>query len=135
MATKIFSDEEIMNLCANPYVIKATPHNVFFSGEFKRYFYQKMCEGVPDEEFFLEVGIDPAVLGEKRIAGLKFNIRQTLKEGKELRDPVIKGTPGAHIIKPINGKTYSVLRHEIAYLRQENEFLKKIIAAGTEEAE
>ena len=51
MATLTFTDEMMEELAANPYVIKVTRHNIYFSGEFKQMFFQKMCEGEPDEDF------------------------------------------------------------------------------------
>jgi len=131
MAAHVFSEEAIAELSANPYVLKVTKHNIYFSAGFKQLYLKRMCDGVSDEAFFYGIGIDPALLGERRIAGIKHNIRQVIRDGRKLTDPVLKGGPQS--LESTAEKTVSLMKHEIAYLRQENEFLKKIISASAKE--
>lgn len=88
MAAHIFTEEAIAELAKNPYVVKVTKHNIYFSGEFKQLYVKRMSDGVSDREFFVGIGIDPALLGANRIAGIKSNIYRTIKAGKKLTAPV-----------------------------------------------
>ena len=64
---KHFTAEEMDHLRINHYVKSISPSTIKFTEEFKRYFCQKREEGVAIRDIFLECGIDPDILGERRI--------------------------------------------------------------------
>ena len=121
------------HLRVNHYVKKVSPSTVRFTEEFKRYFYQKHSSGTPAWSIFAECGIDPDILGSSRIKGFCYtlnkqakresgfsdnrqnNYRRPAKDGNETMETRIKQ-----------------LEHELAYTRQEVEFLKKLQMADME---
>ena len=76
MSNKSFSEEEMEQLRASPYVQKVSPSLVFFSAEFKEKLWKYLMEGKTPREAVEALGIDPKILGETRIAGLKTIVRK-----------------------------------------------------------
>lgn len=81
------------------------------------------------------MGIDTNILGQARVNGIKRRIIRDVVIGKGFTEITSEScekqtdralTPEAKIRR---------LEHELAYTRQELEFVKKIIAAGREEEE
>ena len=66
------------------------------------------------------------MLGKKRIQGIEQNLR------KKYADGVAEDKRKRRQLDLTNERLISRLRAEIEYLRQENEFLKKIVSAGKE---
>lgn len=131
MAKKLFSDEEMQALEKNPYVVMVLPSQVSFSSEFKSIFYAKYKDGMNPEDIIHEAGIDPKVLGKTRIAGLRQTILKSAREGKTFTD-----ARTSSLTNPMfksDAETIAYLRHELAYMKQENEFLKKIVSVGQTE--
>jgi len=128
-----FTKEQMDLLRENHYVKSVSSSTVRFTEEFKRYFYQKHSSGTPAWRIFTESGIDPEILGESRISGFCYtlnkqakresgfsdnrqnNYRRPAKDGNETMETRIKQ-----------------LEHELAYTRQEVEFLKKLQKADME---
>jgi len=128
MAKRKFTDDEMDHLRTNPYVLDVTPTIVHFSAAFKKYFWDALLTGKKPRSIIIKLGIDPDVLGETRILGLKSMIRNEVKSGKGFRDidaykSSLNGfmTPEAKI---------RVLEQQLAYKDQEIEFLKKIVSLG-----
>ncbi len=66
------------------------------------------------------------MLGKKRIQGIVQNLR------KKYADGIAEDKRKRRQLDLTNERHISRLRAEIEYLRQENEFLKKIVSAGKE---
>ncbi len=120
-------------LLKNPYVKSVTPSTVRFTEEFKRYYYQKHTSGVLVRDIFLECGIDPDILGESRIDGFCYTINKQSK-----RDTGFTDNRQNNYRRPAKTGEETVdtrikqLEHELAYTRQEVEFLKKLQMADME---
>lgn len=124
MARYKFTEEEMNHLRASAYVLDVSPSIVHFSAEFKKNFWEAILAGKNPSEIVLGLGIDPNILGETRLAGLKGMIRNEFKSGKGFRDidtynKYLEGyaTPEGKI---------KYLEQQLAYKDQEIEFLKKI---------
>jgi hypothetical protein len=63
-----------------------SPSIVHFSSEFKALFYKALQAGKEPREIVLEMGIDPDILGENRVMGLRAMVREKVKAGKGFRD-------------------------------------------------
>ena len=107
-----------------------TPKTVHFSAEFKRQFWEEYLTGKTPREIIIELGIDPDLLGETRVRGIKTMVSNEVKAGKGFRDietykATINGfmTPEAKI---------QLLEQKLAYKEQEVEFLKKIVSLNQE---
>lgn len=125
--------EQVIQLLKNRYVKSATQNSVRFTEEFKRYFYQKHTSGMTVRSIFLECGIDPDVLGESRISGFCHTVNVQAK-----RDTGFSDNRQNNYRRPPKSEDETVetrikqLEHELAYTRQEVEFLKKLQAANME---
>ena len=128
MAIKKFTVGEMEQLRKSPYILDVSPSIVHFSAEFKALFYKALQAGKELREIVLEMGIDPDILGENRVMGLRTMVRNEVKAGKGFRDLKTYGkyldcllTPEAKI---------RLLEQELAYKNQEIEYLKKIVSLG-----
>ena len=116
--------EQVIQLLKNRYVKSATQNSVRFTEEFKRYFYQKHTSGMTVRSIFLECGIDPDVLGESRISGFCHTVNVQAK-----RDTGFSDNRQNNYRRPPKSEDETVesrikqLEHELAYTRQEVEFL------------
>ena len=130
-----FTKEEMNRLRTSRHVKKVTNKTVKFTPEFKRYFYQNLTDGKSARQIFLECGIDPEILGEKRIEGFSYNVRKQAarEEGFEdlRRNNSHQPYKGAADDMPVE-KRVRQLEHELAYTQQEVEFLKKLQMADME---
>jgi len=133
MARVKFTEAEMSCLCASGYVLDVSPSIVHFSAEFKKKFWDAIITGKKPRDIIIELGIDPDILGETRITGLKTMIRNEVKSGKGFRDLETYKTA-------INGfmtaeAKIQVLEQKLVYKEQEIEFLKKIVSLSREGAE
>ena len=130
---KHFTDEEMDHLRVNHYVRSISKSTIKFTEEFKRYFCQKREERVAVRQIFLECGIDPDVLGERRIEGFRYTVKKYAKREEGFAD---KRQNNQRRITASEDHTVDVrikqLEHELAYTRQEVEFLKKLQMADME---
>lgn len=80
-------------------------------------------------EILRRLGIDYRILGEKRVAGITQNLK---KRHGQCGSPTGAGSPQQPVPLPKKTPVQELerLRAENEYLRQELEFVKKIMAAG-----
>ena len=73
------------------------------------------------------LGYDPDVLGEKRIDGISHLINKAVREGKGFREGTAPRTSILDEECPeLTRENFLKMQHELLYLRQEMDFLKKI---------
>ena len=125
MANKKFTEEEMNHLRASSYVLDVSPSIVHFSAEFKEKFWNLIQMRKAPHEIVIELGIDPKILGENRLNGLKSMIRNEVRAGKGFRDLETYGAYVKDFTDPEAKVKY--LEQQIAYKDQEIEFLKKIV--------
>lgn len=127
-----FTKREIQLIKNNPYTYKATEAQICYTKEFKEEFWRRYQAGETPRAIVEVLGYDPDMLGQSRINGLQINIqKQSRSDGgftqgkgsgrkrklqRELYDVEQKPTE----------ETIVKMQHELLYLRQEVEFLKKI---------
>lgn len=129
----ILSEEEIALLDKNPYIENVSSTTVKYTDEFKMYFAQQHAKGVPYRQILINCGIDPEILGRKRIDGLSYSINKKIKNGESFADKRKQnsGNTSKSGNQPIEARMKQ-LEHELAYARQEVEFLKKLQEADME---
>jgi len=133
MGIRQISQEEVAALRNNPYIVYATANKVSFTITFKEEFWERHKNGESVNDIFRSLGIDPNVLGRDRIKGISRRIKQQGQRGipfSEGHNHVDKNSP-ADKSHPVSQRL-SRLEHELAYAKQELEFIKKIILAGRE---
>lgn len=129
----IFTEVQLEILKKNPYVKKVTSTNISYTEEFKKLFYAKYQTGVSPKFIFLECGIDPDILGHKRVEGFRYTICKQAEKDASFADH----RKNNYRRLPKNPEETLEMRmqqleHELAYTRQEVEFLKKTHMADME---
>ncbi len=135
MAKQITAEEREI-LLMSPYVEKVSSSNVSFTPEFKQIIYQDMLNGKTVRTILSEHGINPKILGNSRIWGIAATLKKAAdrEEGFiDLRNESKRKSvsPEKAIEQKMKAKLWQ-LEHELAYTRQEVEFLKKIRMADLE---
>lgn len=131
MSRKLFSEEEMAELKQNPHVTTVTPRSVNFTAEFKQTVYESIIRGERIAEVLERYGINTGILGEARIRGLWQRIMAVSErsEGFERKKPQPK-LPTTE--EESMAKRLKRLENELAYTKQEVEFLKKTQVADLE---
>lgn len=123
MSNKEFTKEEIEELRKSKWILDVSPKSIHFSKEFKEEIYNKTINGqMSTRQAVAELGIDPNILGNTRIDGIGTTSRKKGKEGvfRDIRDAINIGNTNDE------NKRIRQLEHEVKYLKQELEFLKKM---------
>ena len=134
MARKPFTAEELAELRSSPYVSNITLTKVNFTEEFKSIAYGQLLAGLTMREIFEQHGINPDILGPARIRGFAFHLRHNADRDEgfvDLREKNRRRPPKETAEQTLKAKVER-LEHELAYTRQEVEFLKKIHLADLE---
>lgn len=134
MPQKTLNAKEIAELCSNPYVAKVMGDRISFTTEFMRIAYAEITDGKPMRDVFVEHGIDPEILGDRRIWGFtnRLQSKADRPEGFEDLRKHNKRKPAKKTREQSLEAKVEQLEHELAYTRQEVEFLKKIRMADLE---
>ena len=119
---KQFTNQEIADLAANPHTHSVTESTLIFKAEFKEILWSRYKAGERLADVLREHGYDPAVIGQKRIQNTIYSIRKSKQAGGKLTE----GHSGKRVSRSV-----SSLEYELKYLRQENEFLKKLYQLET----
>ena len=84
-----FSPEEIKYLKSLPAVAEATSKRITYTDDFKRYFLTRYNKGASPVRLFREAGLDPALIGYKRIERCLARWREAQDEilGAEASEP------------------------------------------------
>ena len=130
---KEYTTKQIKQFEANPYVYKATKHMIYYTAKFKEDFWISYQAGNTPRKILKDFGFDLESFGQKQIDDLVQRIkRQALSgngftegENRQKRVPM-KATSEAELSSP---QSIERMQNELLYLRQEVEFLKKIIIA------
>ena len=129
-----FTKREIQILKNNPYTYRVTESQIFFTKEFKEEFWKRYQEGETPRHIVEVLGYDPDMLGTSRLSGLQMNIQKQanrpggFSEGKGRRRQLKSEMYGVDNTPDEN--TIIRMQHEIMYLRQEIDFIKKITSLG-----
>lgn len=141
MSRKLLSEAEIASLKAHPGVENVTERVVIFTPEFKRKVHSRMTAGEDISDILETEGIDVSALGQTRINGMREKLRKyaSRAEGFERRSSRDRRKTEASDMSQSAAAADSDiqsrlkrLEHELAYARQEIEFVKKIQMADTE---
>jgi len=141
-----FTPEQISELEKSPYIRKVTEKTVSYTFEFKEMFWNLYSQGLSPPQIFEQASINIEILGDTRVYSLLTVLRKTkekglsFKDGRESADSQTqsrerlpkfpKGTKMSET--EITAAEVRRLQHQVMFLTQEMEFLKKIIIAETE---
>lgn len=121
MARKFFSEDEIEVLWSNPYTLKVNRTTISFTDDFKHQYKRRLLLGHVCTKIFKDLGYDLKMLGTRRVYSFDTRFKENMRleaVSEELDTEEIVIDPEAQIAR---------LENEVTYLRQELEFVKKII--------
>ncbi len=139
-----FSAGAIEQLLSSSHVAYVSRTTVSFTKPFKEMLWQRHCDGVPTVKIIEDAGLNPELISASRINSLLKTLQDQTERGLPFTDgmephydkpekkfdiPKIPRVPKNAFI-PYTPETIARMSHEIQYLKQEMEFLKKVILAG-----
>lgn len=128
-----FSEAEVQQLRENPNVGYVTEREIFFTEAFKQLAWEQKQSGKTLPSIFRENGIDPQILGHKRIENFSRRLREKARGKGDFSDQRQSNQrPSSSGSAVTLEEKVRQLEHELAYTQQEVEFLKKIQMANTE---
>ena len=134
MAKKHLNAKEIAELRECPFVDRISSGRITFTPEFKQMAYLQLVDGKSMRTIFEENGIDPDILGNSRIYGFAQKLRDNADREEGFAD--LRSHNSRKPAKATKEQTLTdrieQLEHELAFTRQEVEFLKKIHTADLE---
>ena len=122
----------------NPYIYSVTETRITLTKEFKEIFMTAYKAGESPRKILEDHGFDISIIGERRIWSISQHIRTEYQKYGEFHEGY--GPRGASATHPVLADTDTPvseadeirqLRHEVDYLKQEMEFLKKISSIRT----
>ena len=130
---KEYTAREMKLLKANPYTFKVTKNKLYFTIEFKETFWTAYQAGMAPRKILEDLGYDLGMFGQKQIDSMV----QSMKRQAESRNGFRQGEnrtrrkkDGLSIQEGVtehSKETLENILNEVKYLRQEVEFLKKIV--------
>ena len=128
---KEYTPKQIKKLEANPYTLKVTKNKLYFTIKFKEDFWINYQAGNTPRKILSDLGYDLEYFGQKQIDSIVQRIKKEALSGngfregenRERRIPM-KATNREELSSP---QSIERMQNELLYLRQEVEFLKKII--------
>ena len=125
---KKYTQKQIKELKANPYTLQVDDKRIFFTIEFKKIFWTKYQAGMSPRAILKELNYNLDYFGQKQIDSIVQRVKKEALAGEF--------TEGYQRSKRIKIKEPELLnpeqrlqqmQHEMLYLRQEVEFLKKVL--------
>ena len=127
MSTRLLPQAYVKELQEHIYVKYASQRTVNFTSEFKQFAYDELHKGKTIRDIFLEADFDVEKLGQKRLENFQYKIEKAARRENGFADKRSGNyrheaqTDEAKLLKRLKQ-----LEHQVAYLQQENDFLKKI---------
>ena len=128
---KEYTPKQIKKLEANPYTFKVTKNKLYFTIKFKEDFWIRYQAGTAPRKIMQELGYDLSIFTQKQIDNYVQRIKKEALSGKGFREGEnrerripMKATNREELSSP---QSIERMQNELLYLRQEVEFLKKII--------
>ena len=138
MSRKLFTEEQQQLLRQNPYIYSVTETRITLTKEFKEIFMTAYKAGESPRKILEDHGFDISIIGERRIWSISQHIRTAYQKDGEFHEGYgPRGTSAAQSVPADTDTQVSEadeirqLRHEVDYLKQEMEFLKKISSIRT----
>lgn len=125
---KKYTQKQIKELKQNPYTLKIDEKRIFFTVEFKKVFWTKYQAGMSPRAIFKELDYNLDYFGQKQIDSIVQNIKKQAIKG-EFTEGYIRSNrmriQGQE--EEITPKNLKQMQNELLYLKQEVEFLKKVL--------
>ena len=130
---KKYTQKQIKELKKNPYTFQVDEQRIFFTVEFKKIFWRKYQAGMSQRAIFKELDYNLDYFGQKQIDSIVQRIKKEAMVGEFTegysRNNRMKIKEPDEDISPQNIKQ---IQNELLYLRQEVDFLKKVLKKAKE---
>mgnify|MGYP003449038062 CR=1 FL=1 len=130
---KGYTPKQIKVLQANPYTFKVTAKKLYFTAQFKEKFWVSYQAGNAPRKIMQDLGYDLSMFTQKQIDNYVQRIKKEALSGNDFREGEnrqrripMKEPSEKELSSP---QSIERMHNELLYLRQEVEFLKKIIIA------
>lgn len=138
-----FTAEQLEELLRSPHVSYVSRSTISYTLKFKEMAWQRYCDGIDPAKIFRDAGLNPDILGSVRIKGFIDKLRDQQERGlpfSEGREPQLNQPektfdmpkPPRRLKEqqiPFTPEQMARMYHQLVYLSQELEFIKKIILA------
>lgn len=125
---KKYTQKQIKELKANPYTLQVSDKRIFFTIEFKKVFWTKYQAGMSPRAIFKELNYNLDYFGQKQIDSIVQRVKKEALAGEftegyqrykrmKIKEPELLNSE----------QVLQQMQHEMLYLRQEVEFLKKVL--------
>ena len=125
---KKYTQKQIKELKANPYTLQVDDKRIFFTIEFKKVFWTKYQAGMSPRAIFKELNYNLDYFGQKQIDSIVQRVKKEALAGEftegyqrykrmKIKEPELLNSE----------QVLQQIQHEMLYLRQEVEFLKKVL--------
>ena len=129
---KKFTAEEIAILAANQFTYNVTASQILYTLEFKNIFLARYEAGEGAKEIFESLGYDTVILGNSRIYDFAHRLTRQASKHNLLSETSFESAgamPGTeNYTTNLSPQSITAMQMELAYLRQQVDFLKKITA-------
>ena len=130
---KEYTAREMKLLKANPYTFKVTKNKLYFTIEFKETFWTAYQAGMAPRKILEDLGYDLGMFGQKQIDSMVQSMKRQAEsrngfrhgENRTRRKKDELSIQEGAVAQP--KETLENILNEVKYLRQEVEFLKKIV--------
>lgn len=132
-AMKEYTVKEMKSLKANPYTFKVTKNKLYFTIEFKEAFWTAYQAGMSPRKILEDLGYDLKIFGQKQIDSIVQSIKKQAQSGNGFRQGENRTRRKKDEISipdevsTESKETLTKILNEVKYLRQEVDFLKKIV--------
>jgi len=127
---KKYTKKQIKELKENPYTLQIDEQRIFFTIEFKKIFWRKYQAGMSPRTIFKELNYNLDYFGQKQIDSIVQRVKKEALKGEftegytrsnrmKIKEPDSEITP----------QNLRQMQNELLYLRQEVDFLKKVLKA------
>jgi len=135
MSKIIFTEEQINNLLENPNVLRCSSKSITYSKEFKVKAIKLYEQGLNPQEIFIRAGFDLNVIGRKKPKDCLIRWNRVFREKgsrglSEARGRNSRGRPKSQNLT--DEEKIKRLETEVAYLKEERDFLAKLRAKRAE---
>ena len=137
MNRKLFTEEQQLLLYQKPYIYTITETRSNLTKEFQMIFMTAYKASKSPRKILEDQGFDISIIGERHIWGLSQHIRAEYQKHDKFHEGYGPQSTSAVLPSPADtnsqiSETDEIrqLQHEIDYLKQEMEFLKKISNPG-----
>lgn len=128
-----YTTKQMKQLEKNPYIFKVTKHRLYYTAKFKEDFWVSYQAGNTPRKILADFGFDLEIFEQKQIDSIVQHIKKQALAGNGFSEGVNRQrrTPKKAASEEELSSPQSIerMQNELLYLRQEVEFLKKIIIA------